>query len=76
MRSVDDIREVKTKWVHSYLPLYAVLVVFGAVSVAPHCGRHVLVYVRVTESVGAGRVNTIKLKCWSRDRVALMTYPG
>ena len=37
----------KPKWVHSYLPLYDVLVVFGAVSESPHSGGHVLVYVRV-----------------------------
>ena len=38
---------VTPKWVHSYIPLYDVLVVFGAVSVAPHSGGHVLVYVQV-----------------------------
>ena len=28
------------------------------------------------ESVGTGRVKTITMTCWSRDRVALMTYTG
>ena len=28
------------------------------------------------ESVGEARVNTIKMTCWHRDRVALMMYPG
>ena len=45
------------------------LVVFGAVSIAPHSGGHVLVYVRVPSPL-------VQMTCWSRDRVALLTYPG
>ena len=50
------------------------LVVFDVVLVAPHSGGYALVYVRVASPLA--KLASITMTCWSRDRVALMTYPG
>ena len=66
----------RRKKIHYYIPLYDV---FGGIwrSFGGAAYWRVCNSLRTSrESVGEAHVNTITMTCWSRDRVALMTYPG